>query len=304
MARGPSGTSTTRGLAVVWDAVSGRILQQLRHPEHVVCKAVFGDGERVLTCHDGGACVVWSVASGDRLLGIDAGRTVTSVAVLFPGDRLLTWPGDDEPEIWSTSTGLRVCRIPNIWGVIRISPDGRRVVSGDYSPGAFVWDASSCEQLHELRHGEDEVEDVGYLDGGKVLAVLWTSGSVQTWHSATGQGLHIFGEAAASVPHWLFPVPGGRVVTLTSHDAVVWNATSGERLLDLRPANGFICGVAASPDGGLLAASSLEGAVSMWDLSTGRSMSFRPDESSEEDIARCRMQFSSVAPWDPNSFGR
>jgi WD40 repeat protein len=206
----------------------------------------------------GPACVrIWDARSG-RLARTLEGLPSWPITVAFSpdGKHIAAGTGNvyiplDPPgegrirrvvKIWAVDTGTEVltlpARSPGVWH-LAFSPDGRRLAAatGDYQravPGDVkVWDARTGQELFTLRGHAHCVWNVGFSPDGKRLA----SASGPRTNSGRGK----------------------------SGEVKVWDMATGQEVLSLREFDRAALGVAFSPDGHHLAASSADGTVRVWD---------------------------------------
>src|SRR5262249_9125573 len=147
---------------------------------------------------------------------------------------------DDQSEkvvrIWKISTGREAQKLegsrstPN---AVAVMADGSRIVAGGEGGTITVWDAVSGKPLHRFRAGESHLDN---------LASLVFLG--QTSLFATG--------------------------SLDLAKVKIWDAKDGKLKKTLDGENREVTGLAASPDGKILAASDTDHFVTVWDVETGK----------------------------------
>lgn len=170
-------------------------------------------------------------------------------------------------------------------GVAMVSPDGRRLVSGDDSGDVFVWEVATGKVVRRLR-AHMGIVDLAFSPDSRLLAVAAYKPLV-VWEVETGrQVLSLSGDPARD-PYFsnLAFSPDGKQLAAIAHaydprtkqwtiTVVVWDMTSGALVhelpaLQVIPKGGGVDNVpvAFSPDGKLLAAGSDDG-LKLWDTST------------------------------------
>src|SRR5262249_9413388 len=123
-----------------------------------------------------------------------------------------------EATVWDARTGKALLELNGHTGLVlsaAFSPDGTRVVTGSGAPTARAGDARHGTRRHERRGGRGGVGR-GVVTAGGVLANPTTAG----------------------------PLTGA-----TSSQATVWDARTGEALVELKGFQGTITCVAISQDG-------------------------------------------------------
>ncbi len=185
-------TAGNDGLAIVWDAETGKVVHRLEgHAEGVSAVGFSADGRRVVTASFDQTARVWDAGTGEVLAILKGGHTLHVHAAA-------------------------------------ISPDGARVVTGSCDRSAVLWDVAAEKPLHRFRFGL-EVHGVAFAPDGKTFmaggkgppdGVVMRPGSnnLRLYDAATGAPLHDFG--VATVDRIVY-VPGGTRAFASSGSQVV-----------------------------------------------------------------------------------
>jgi len=274
------------GVAVIGDAVSGRLLHTLLHKSAVVHVRIFPGGDRVLSWHmDPYHClVIWDAKSGSYLRSITPGDTIVDV-VLFPnGEALATSSRDARVTIWDAAKGTQRATVeiggagstPGA-GHLRIFPDSDKLLALGAEVGLAIVNATSGERIRTLlaRGGTFSPMRLAAINAeGDIVATLNDEG-VRTLCARTGILVRhrvrgILGGLWRVRGMEFFPTDN-RIVLFGDAGAVVWDIRRGREgdiwLGTSRP----VCAVVFSADGKLLATSSGMSAV-IWDPNTGRAV--------------------------------
>ena len=233
-------TGTTSGVLKVWD-LSGITRGSLifKHDHRVADSAFSPDSQRIATTsNDGrsdsksGKASVWSRETEEKISEIDHG----SLALV---------------------TGF--------------SPDGKTVISGDFTGALILRDGSGADdERQESVRGPTPPNDVVFANtDSNVFATSDKEGNVHIWNRGKAGPVHSF-QHAARVRSLQFD-PTGRFLASCSEDttAVVWNIESGKPASKpLRDTN-KLSWCRFSPDGTLLGTSGNSGSVILWDWRTG-----------------------------------
>jgi WD40 repeat protein len=255
-------TASDDRTARIWDAVSGKMLRNLPHPDGAVWNGVrwAPDGQRLSTVTAAGTVWIWDMGKGNLLLQLR---------------------GDDASMDGSIQA-------------VAWSPDGERLATGHYGGNIRIWDATSGRPLPSFGRHEDSVLDLEWSPDGTCLATASRDRIARIWNVRNAELLLELGghEYPLNCLAWS---PDGRQVATASPDrARVWDATSGvligefQRRMSLHEWEGrsragrpdplrttlrdfwtdddSVCSVAWSPNGQRLTIASADGVARVWDV--------------------------------------
>lgn len=166
------------------------------------------------------------------------------------------------------------------------SPDGSKVATASGDGMARIWDASTGELLHVLRHTNSVKSAVFSPDGRRILTASYND-MARIWDANTGVQIALPGHRQRDVSaarlrlrgmpklhdcdmSAAFSSDGARIVTASSdHTATILNANTGARLLVLHGHTKEVLKAAFSPDGSKIVTGSLDGTARIWDANTG-----------------------------------
>ncbi len=286
-------TGSEDGTAVLWDAATGDKLRTLQgHTRWVNSVAFSPDGQRVLTASSvDNSVVVWDAATGDKLRTLKGqAGDMSSVALSPDGRRVLTGSIINTAVLWDAATGekLRTLR-GHAFDVssVAFSPDGKRALAGSQSPFswvgmAVVWDGISGEPPHTLKGPTGAVTSVAFSPDGKHALTCSFEGTAALWDAVTGEKFRTLGRETIVGPSVAFSPDGKRVLTgagalaadgvTLDHTAVVWDVTTGGKLLTLRGHTNTVRSVAFSPDGKRALTGSYDKTAVLWDATSGEKL--------------------------------
>lgn len=116
---------------------------------------------------------------------------------------------------------------------VAVMADGSRIVSGGTGGTIIIWDADTGKPLHRFRNGKNELDHL--------LSIVFLG---QTSLFATG--------------------------SLDLGKIRIWDAKDGKLVKTLDDMDREVTGLAASPDGKLLAVGDTDHHVTIWDVDTGK----------------------------------
>jgi WD40 repeat protein len=304
-------TGSSDNTAKVWDARTGQQLLTLKgHPSSVNSVAFSPDGQRLAIGsgiwdkeqrrYVSGEVKVWDARISQELLDLK-GHTekVDSVCFSPDGQRLATGSWDKTAKVWDARTGQQLLTLKGhtekVYSVC-FSPDGQRLAAGSYDSTAKVWDTRTGQQLLTLQGHPREVLSVCFSPDGRRLASgsgninAGKPGEVKVWDAQTGQQLLALQGHTSGVNSVAFSPDSTRIASgFGGYDqqkmqlfgeVKVWDAQSGQQVLDLKGLTRDVRTVAFSPDGKRLASAGsggwdaggkpLPGEVKVWDARSGQ----------------------------------
>lgn len=288
---------------VLWDVATGTSLRRLPSPKgsrvlggSVVSWLCYSpDGQLVARVRSGyGVVDLWSVADGALVRTFDRLRHPIAFS---PDGRLLAAGSDEGLGLWDPRSGERVRALPHdrrqhslrdSRSSVAFSPDGV-VVAATIDGAAHLWTVASGEPLRTIRRADGELRGYAGLellrfsaDGQRLIAGGTKDPQlrsfVSAWDVSTGA---LVGEVRFQ--GYLTDLAGSRaegpIVALLSGRLLTGGGRSGVRLLEASPeglrltppgAGGSILSTAFTPDGRRLAAASVDGTVTLWDVAARR----------------------------------
>ena len=270
------------------------------------------DGRWIATAGGDATARIWRADSGEQRFAMASHiGAVNGLDWSTDGSRLATVSDDGTARVAEITDGgvwermsLSGQDTGNGLQSVAFSPDGRRILIGDYGlAAATVWDVSPTGgaewgNVQAVGVGAGTSGSLAFTPDGRGILVGSGGGTVSTWDIESGGRLQRIGPRSAGGPDLeRFEVsPDGDVIaTSTDHVPVdLWDTATGEHLLAITPVAGeWVDDLAWSPDGERLAiakSSILYGSVVIVDRSgaevgrvqeegpvRARSVSFSPD---------------------------
>ncbi len=249
----------------------------------ITSSVTLADGRCLAAGTDGQRVQVWELVSGETLVDLEGGGE----PALSPDGRLLVYLGEDgNLHIWDLIAGepgailLPASHYPS---APVFSPDSRLVaaIAGNYTRGAIrVWDAASGVIVNALGGPDNDITDLSFCpDGRRIIAAA--GGSAWVWDTRPGQppitttlytgeidwNLTLYEQtvtaAALSPNNWTLAV-GSSENTIGLY---ALGSQSPTRLLTGHSA--AIEQLAFSPNGRFLLSLDADGALLLWNVSTG-----------------------------------
>lgn len=296
----PRSHGETPGPSERW-ALRGRPLPD--SPGSVHATAYSPDGKALAVAYDDGTIGLWDLATDERTGTLEGHKgPVWSVAFSPDGATLVSGAGvpgkDDLPgevKLWDVAAEAEKAVLDGHVGpvyAVAFSPDGRTIASAGSDKTARLWDRAAARKRFTLIGHSDAIRSLAFRPDGKTLATGSLDGTVRLWDPGTGRArLRI--EAGQEVRGIAFS-PNGTALASTGlavggivrgagnreGGLKIWDATTGALRKTFKGFAQQFLGVAYSPDGTTLAASSdkdgASGSVTLWDVASGRNEGILP----------------------------
>ncbi len=166
-----------------------------------------------------------------------------------------------------------------VWAVA-YRPDGRRLATAGLDGSVKIWDTATQKEWRVPRAKGRPVWGVAFSPDGRLLAAGGEDGVVRLWDAATGADRGVLDSEGWEITSLAFSpdrkllAAGCQTPTAKGEPdghsvVIVWDVTTRKEVRALAGHTLSVQGVAFSPDGRRLAASSADGTIKVWDVETG-----------------------------------
>jgi eukaryotic-like serine/threonine-protein kinase len=278
VAYSPDGSRIVTGsqdkTAKTWDARTGAEVLTLRGHVGAVTSASYSpDGSRIVTAAAFDMKVkVWDANTGAAFLTLRGFTDQVGSAVFGPdGSQVVTGGFDGVVRVWNAKTGAEIRTFKGHTSRVdsaSFSPDGSLLVSGSFDRTVKVWNAKTGSEVRTFKGFLEMVFSASFSPDGKRIVTV-SDHKVRVWDLLIGAEVLSVGRGSAIRSIAYSPDGSRLLVGLAFGSAEVWDATTGNRLLQLKGQTQDVLAVSFSPDGSRLLTSSLDKTAKVWDAETG-----------------------------------
>jgi WD40 repeat protein/serine/threonine protein kinase len=253
-----------------------------------LCVVFSPDGQRIVSCGQGGVIKLWDTRTGQELTPIHPGEHHISGISFSPDGRHLASTSEEGiVKIWDTRTGTNVHPLRGLakssWSVV-FSPDGHLLASAygsrDEVGGVRIWETETDREPLTLRAPDGPmptIKRVQFSPDGRRIATGDERGTVRMWNVQTGEQQFTIKSHTEMITGLAFSPDGHLLASVAGNDrgypdqeVKVWDANTGHEVLSLRGHEGSVQAVAFSPDGRRLASGGIDQTIKLWDMAIGR----------------------------------
>jgi WD40 repeat protein len=221
----------------IWDARTGELRKTIGgFAERVVCLA-FSPDSKQLACGGGPPTQEGEL----KILEVESGKVALTITDKLHSD--------------------------TVFGVA-FSPDGKRLAGCGADKFVKVWELPSGKFLKSFEGHTHHVMGVGFSADGKLLASAGADNVVKVWDYEKGEQARTINAGSKQLTALAFVPRKSEFLTVSGDSqARMWNVNGGN--VRNFPAADFLYCVAVSPDGSVVAAGGQDGAVRLFNGSSG-----------------------------------
>jgi WD40 repeat protein len=307
----------------IWDLQSSseQPIRVLTSPNDISNLNLSRDGTTVIAGSDAGVILLWDIRNQPGPPAELRGHSdkIAGTAFMWDGRGLVSGSWDESVKVWNleerseetTFTGHDDALL-----CVAISPNGELVASAGWDDAIWIWDRSRAKKVRALPGHKGSILTLAFSPDGKWLASGSEDRTAKLWDVEKGKHVLTLPGDMADVTSVTFIPSRGDYQLLTGYATGVvrlWDISKiGQRdeLITLRGHSGGVTMIAFDPTGSLVASSSVDKSVAIWDLKTNRlvrtlddqrnnvsAVAFNPDG---RHVASANKS-SEVRVWDINS---
>lgn len=206
-------TGTTKGVVVLWDTATGKVMYTPNTPEGVYFNDPYIGGTASVAFGPGDA----TVAVGDTN-DPDGDEDYTDTVSLNATYKL-------------SDTDLQDFYDPNSEGanVLAFAPDGKSLAVGDANGGTYLWNVATGKMIAAVGSPDGtSISSIAYAPDGVILAIGDSKGHTYLWDIATKQVIDSFSDPSSRGVKSLAFAPHGTALAVGDGNGstYLWNVAS------------------------------------------------------------------------------
>jgi WD40 repeat protein len=233
-------------------------------------------GRRIITCSSDGSLRLWDLVNGTQIGGDwrdnGARESAAYKIALSPNGKIVSSGSQDgKVRLWDVKTGRVIRRWTGHTGYVSSvcwSANGKQIMSGSWDGRVRVWNVKRGERILEIKTGHEDVWAAIYSPDNKQIATGgFSKNTVKIWDAKLG-------ELITTLKHdyivcSLAWTSDGKQLISASYGLIRIFDTATWRLAAILGGHrSYVNAIALSRDNRLLASTSDDGTVRLWNLET------------------------------------
>ena len=277
----------------VWDLETTEELFTLTgHSNWIEGVVVTPDGKQVISASRDKTLKIWNLETTEELFPL-IGRTnstdasVSAIVITPDGKQVISISGHKTLKVWNLETIEELFTLTghSDWiSHLVITPDGKQLISGSRDNTLKIWNLKTGKELFTLTGHSSFIRAIAVTPNGKQVISVSGDNTLKIWNLETGKELFTLTghndqvDAVAVTPNSKQVISGSFDETIK-----VWNLKTGKELFTfsghsngrsnwIKEDKNWVTDVVLTPDGRRVISASMNEALKVWDLKTGKEL--------------------------------
>ena len=221
-----------------------------------------------------GVIKFWEVSTG-RLYQTFSHASAGSVVISSDNRYVISASLDHSLKVWDAESGQLFKTLekhPGALSCMGLSPDGKKLVSGDQSGNVVLWDMKTLQPLFMFKTGGGMINDIKFSNNGKWFAVaVWQD--IYLWDLNNEKPIQVLKGHTDKV-HAINFSNNDELIVSSSWDntAKTWSTSTGKNLMTFVGHTQSVFDVQFSPDQKQIVTGANDSSIKIWDAQTGKTI--------------------------------
>ncbi len=255
-----------------WNLETGKEISTLTgHNDYVTAVAMPAagranapDGKTAVSASFDKTLKLWDLQTGQEIFTLTGHNdSVNAVAIAPDGKTAVSASDDNTLKVWDLETGKEIFTLTghNDWvRAVAIAPDGKTAVSASDDNTLKAWDLETGKEIFTLTGHNNYVRAAAIAPDGKTAVSASDDKTLRLWDLQTNKEIQEIKKNSFKYATYIF--------------IKRFNLLKRKKISTLTRHNNYVMGVAIAPDGKTAVSASNDNTLKLWDLQTGKEISF------------------------------
>ena len=247
----------------LWSVADGSELATLGGQDKWVSSVSFSPDGRFLAMVVGHWEIkLWSVAERRQMVTLEGYSSGVQSVAFSPDGTILAWASTGRVRLWSVTEGREFATLEDHgseWRSVAFSPDGTILALGGFDM-IELWSMAEGREIGILK-GHLDWGDLLFSSDGRILA---SAGWQKVWLWSVTERSEI--ATFSGYGRFVFSPDGGTLATAGNDTVRLWSVAERREIDTLEGHDAWVTSVVFSPDGKILATSSVDSTIRLWSV--------------------------------------